>query len=139
MPEPNETDLDGRPRVIGGRIDMGAYETPIFAEARILPRTINLASKGKWLTCYIQFPGQYNIADIEPNSVFLEGEINPHRFWLTEDQQIAVAKFTREDVQSILDIGEVELTITGRLTDGIVFEGADTIKVIDKAGKKSAK
>lgn len=31
--------------------------------------------------------------------------------------------------------GEIELTITGRLTDGTVFEGTDVIRVINKGGK----
>jgi len=139
--EPNETDLDGGPRVISGRIDMGAYEysPPILAEARIVPRTINLASKGKWITCYIWPPEEYNVADIDPNSVLLEDEIEAKSIQVDEQQQVAIARFDREDVESILDIGEVDLTITGRLTDGTVFEGTDVIRVIDKGGRKSAK
>jgi len=136
--EPNETDLDGNPRVIAGRIDMGAYEysPPIPAEARIVPRTINLESKGKWITCYISLPEDYNVADIEPNSVFLEDKIQAESLRVDEQQQVAIVRFSREDVQAILNIGEVELTITGQLTDGAVFEGTDIIRVIDKAGKK---
>ena len=133
--EPNETDLDGKPRVIAGRIDMGAYESPIFAEARILPQTINLASKGNWITCYIWLPEGYNVADIESNCVFLENEIQPEQFSVDEQQQVATARFTREDVQPILEAGDINLKITGQLTDGTVFEATDTIKVIDKAGK----
>jgi len=144
--EPNETDLEGNPRIIGGRIDMGAYESPIPAEVRIVPRTINLTSKGKWITCYISLPEDYNVADIIPHSVFLDSclrsgvipakaGIQAQQLRIDEKQQIAIARFIREEVQAILSIGEVELIITGQLTDGTVFEAADKIKVIDKAGK----
>ncbi len=145
IPEPNETDLDGKPRVLDGDndgvpvVDMGAYEyrLTISAEARIVPRTINLASKGKWLTCYIRLPDEYDVADIEPNSVFLEDEIKPEQLSVDEQTQVATAIFNREDVQAILETGDINLAITGQLTDGTVFEARDTIKVLNKIGRKS--
>ncbi|MHC4110479.1 MAG: choice-of-anchor Q domain-containing protein [Planctomycetota bacterium] len=139
VPEPDETDLDGKPRIIGCRIDMGVFEYGqlVPAEARIVPRTINLASKGKWLTCSISLPEDYNVADIDSDSILLECEIEPESLLVDEQQQVATARFSREDVQTILEEGDIELTITGRLNDGTVFEGTDTIKVIDKIGRKS--
>jgi len=114
----------------------------VEAEIDIEPDTLNLKSKGNWLTCYIWLPEDCNVADIEPNSIRLEAEPNdiyPDWLWFEEYEQVAMAKFKRSELQEALEPGEVELTITGELTDGTRFEGADTIKVINKAGGKSAK
>jgi hypothetical protein len=136
--EPNEKDLDGKPRIIGCQIDMGAYEYGqlISAEVRIIPRTINLASKGKWLSCSISLPEDYNVADIDSDSILLECEIEPEYLHVDELAQLATARFNRQDVQPILEVGDINLKISCQLTDGTVFEATDVIRVIDKGNKK---
>lgn len=114
-------------------------EPAIEATVDIEPDTLNLKSKGKWITCYIWLPEDYDVADIVPHSVLLESQIEAHWIWFDQDEQVAIAKFSRsqvQDVQDTLSIGEVELTISGELNDGTRFEGSDTIRIIDKGGKK---
>jgi hypothetical protein len=137
---PSETDLDGNPRLTGYAIDMGAYEypLPIITQVNIRPRTINLRSRGKWLTCRIWLPDGYNTADIDLDTVFLEDEIEPASFRVHSGAPSALALFDRRDLQDILGPGRVELKITGQLTDGTEFVGIDTIKVIDNPPPKPA-
>jgi len=109
--------------------------TTVDAEVEIAPRTLNLATMGKYIKCFIRLPEDYNVADVEPNSIVLEydaNEIEPEWLWFNEDKQVVMAKFNRADVCEILEAGDIDLTVTGHLVDGTCFEGTDTIRVIDK-------
>jgi hypothetical protein len=105
---------------------------PLSADIDIHPRTLNMASEGKWITCHIWLPEDYNVADIDPNSIVLEEEIEPDWLWFDEQDQVLMAKFARSELDSILETGQIELTIRGELTDGTPFKGTDAIRVIDK-------
>jgi hypothetical protein len=137
--EPEETDLDGNPRIAAGRIDMGAYEAPPPAKVRITPRTMNLASKGNSVTCYIRLAENYDVADIDPNSVLLQGKIEAESVQIDNVKQMVTAHFGYEDLKEILNVGEVELIIILRLTDGTIFRGTDVISVKGKKGGRSDK
>ncbi len=97
---------------------------------------LNVQSEGKWITWYIWLPEGYDVADIKPDSILLNGVIEAAWRWIDEEEQVLMAKFSRSEVQDIVEPGEVELTVTGKLTDGTKFEGSDTIIVIDEGGKK---
>jgi hypothetical protein len=109
-------------------------EPAIEAGIDIDPNTLNLTSKGKWISCYIWLPEGYDVADVNSYSVFLEDEIGAEWIWVDEEEQVVMAKFSRQDLCRMLaelgELGDVELTVSGELTDGTIFEGTDTIRII---------
>lgn len=124
----------------GWRAVLWVPKPTIEATIVIEPNTLNLKSKAKWITCYIWLPEEHDVADIDPNSLMLEDQVPANWMWFDEAEQVAMAKFSRSEVKDMLVelglLGEVELIVTGKLLDGTKFEGRDTIRVINKGGKK---
>jgi len=114
----------------------------IVAGVDIDPDTLNLKSNGKWITVYIELPGDYNVSDIDISTVKLNGEA-PAKLHPTEigdyDEdgiQDLMVKFYRAHVILMIEHmsphfrQEVPLTVMGTLNGGTPFEGSDTINVL---------
>lgn len=107
------------------------------------PDTLNLKSRGHFVTVYIELPDGQDINNIDTETIKLTvpgGELTvdsdaPTVIGDYDSDSIPdlMVKFDRSAVREIIEVGdEVEITITGELTDGTHFEGSDTIRVIDK-------
>lgn len=133
-----------RPRTIY----YGPPTVVITASADITPDTLNLKSKGKWITCYIELPEEYDANNIDMPTIIINGTIPVDSSAPTEigDYDLdgtldAMVKFERNSVVEWLratDIHDgtekstlVVIQVTGEVS-GIAFEGFDTIKILLK-------
>jgi len=121
---------------ISGKLHAFLMTPLIYADMDIKPNALNLENKGRWVTCEISIPEDFNVANVNSASVRLQGEIQPDWIWFHENQNVLMAKFNRSVLQEVLEPGEVELTVRGSFENGTYFQGSDTIKVIDKGHKE---
>ncbi len=108
------------------------------------PDNLNLTSNGKWVTCYIELPDDFDANQIDVSSIMLDNsapaQLKPVAISDYNNNGIddLMVKFNREQVQGLLEIGDsIALTLTGRILlnqELVDFKGGDTIRVINKGG-----
>jgi hypothetical protein len=103
----------------------------------INPDKLNLKSKGKWITAYIELPIKYDLNDIVFDQILLNGLISPEvshcKIGDNDNNDIPdlMVKFDRDAVKSYFEGTETcEITITGKLVDGNKFEGIVELELL---------
>jgi hypothetical protein len=117
----------------------------IHANIAVDPRTLNLKSKGNWVTVYTELPTGYSVADINVSTVMLNGTVpaalNPTAIGDYDRDGIPdlMLKFNRSAVVQYMvsqgvEFANATLTLSGHLKDGTSFQGSDVVRVSGLVG-----
>jgi parallel beta-helix repeat protein len=116
---------------------MEQLPTGMEATVEIAPDTLNLKSRGKWVTAYIELPENHSVGDIDIPSILLNdavpAEESPTKIGDYDEDGLAdlMVKFNRSEVQELLEPGsDIVIKVAGKLVDSTSFVGTDTINVI---------
>jgi hypothetical protein len=94
------------------------------------PDTLNLKSKGRWITAYLATDNA-KADDIDAPSLLLNDVIRAE-WWNIQNETILLAKFDRATVQSIVSVSDsIDIKVTGQWKDGERFVAHDAIRVIN--------
>jgi hypothetical protein len=105
----------------------------------ILPRAENLKSRGKWIMAIIELPRTVRAKDVDFSSIRINATIPIVGKPIIIGKRWLLVKFDRSEViQYIFEntnlqrrrLTRIELTITGKLLNGQVFQGTDRIHAL---------
>jgi len=140
------TILCSQPLIILGNEEI--IEEIIWSTININPNSLNLGSKGKWITCYIELPESYNVSNINVPTVMLNdtvpAELKPMSIGDYDNDAVPdlMVKFDRAAVQAYMlanvnmtELFEerfmtITLAVTGYLNNGTPFQASTTIKIV---------
>ena len=107
------------------------------------PNVINLASRGTWVTAYLE-PVGWDPVSIDLSTVRLAGLVPAEsKFGIVGDHDRdglpdLMVKFSREALDPLLTLGVNSLELTGSLVTGESFAGTGEVRVIDNGGGHKA-
>jgi predicted outer membrane repeat protein len=144
MTEPNETDLDGNPRVLNSRVDMGAYEywPPVQAEMKLTPQSLNCASRGKYIKAHITLPEGFLAEDVDVNEPALAEPVDVESEYIRilsdggSPVKVEIGFDRQEFCARVAETGQMEVTVSGYLTTGQLFIATDTVKIGSRSGRR---
>ncbi|MFQ5906649.1 MAG: FlgD immunoglobulin-like domain containing protein, partial [bacterium] len=126
--------------------DLGPIARTLSAAVDIKPEVLNLKSRGRWVTSYIELPEGYSPEEIDRPTVITakidEQVLNPpirtegpSNIGDYDGDSIPdlMVKFSRQELIRHLQgkYGVVTILVSGELHNGTEFEGSDTLKVIE--------
>jgi hypothetical protein len=134
------TTVAGQIQAFGVQVSETGINVYVVTKTDINPHTLNLRSKGEWITAYLELPEGFDVHNINVSSVLLNNTIPvaplaPMTIGDHDNNGVPdlMVKFDRAVLESWIyntqgiRYGNVTLTITGELLDETPFRGTDVI------------
>jgi hypothetical protein len=102
---------------------------------KLTPRKLNCRSEGNWVKAHLTLPQGVSVADVDPDRpAVLHSfgfESAPLYVFVNKDKLVEIeAAFEREAVCSLAGDWPQMLTVAGFLTDGSIFLGTSSVRII---------
>jgi hypothetical protein len=102
---------------------------------KLTPRTLNCRSKGNWVKAHLTLPEGFTVADVDPDRPAVLHSFGfqslPPYVFVNKNERVQIeAAFEREALCSLSGDWPEELTVAGFLSDGNIFLGISTVRMI---------